>query len=102
MSEDAVFVAFRRKLADVVTVAINEGKRVGMGDGSCCCPLGTHPEAVAAYPFATPAAEPFAITSDDAFAFIRGFSNATREAPYTAYDSGPYYDLGRLYRTRFP
>ena len=103
-TEDPVFVAFRRKLADVVTVAINSGKPVGQTnqDPDCCCPLGSHPDAEADYPFASHAANLFAIDSDDAFAFIRGYSQAVRDDHYKAVDRGPYYDLGRLYRARFP
>ena len=75
---DAAFVRFRRKLEDVVTQALNmDGyirAQVSARDISKHCPLG------------------------QAAAFIGGFDDS---GPVDA-ESRPYYQLGKLYRARFP
>jgi len=93
--DDPVFVAFRRKLADVVTVAINSGKRVGIST-EFSCPLGCHPEeeGVVSRPCSWYACKLFVIDESDVLEFARGFD--------CAMGTGPYAELGRLYCARFP
>jgi hypothetical protein len=98
---DETFERFRRKLADVVTVAINEGKRVSVVS-DCHCPLGCHPSAKSSIPFAKDGADMFGISGDDALSFIRGFTSRTDREEWPQYDRGSYYELGRLYGWRFP
>lgn len=99
---DEVFTRFRRKLEDAVTVAINSGKRVRRVRGFSC-PLGTAMRGVFDRPWPKPAASAWNIAPGDAADFAGGF-----DGDPTAYiedggnGSGPYYELGKLYRARFP
>ncbi len=101
------FEKFRRKLADVVTVAINGGRKVTSNHirwsngSSTGCPLGcifTDYDITAhgsVCPVASTAAKAFDILCEDANAFINGFSNLGGS-------DNPYYKLGRIYNKRFP
>lgn len=92
--DDTVLERFRRKLADVVTVAINSGKRVSAERQYCHSPLGCHPGAPFPHPTSGEVSEAFGIADVDAYRFILGFSGIAHTSPYA--------ELGRLYRARFP
>lgn len=107
---DEAFERFRRKLADVVTVAINGGRRVTSDSrkwfalgGGFGCPLGcvfTDAQVADANyrlaPVAGMAAGPWGLTIGEAMEFMIGFGDCGNIAPT------PYFELGRLYRERFP
>lgn len=96
-SEKRVFMRFRRRLADFVTVAINSGERVGAANG-CRCPAGCHPRASARKPAPFVFARLFRIPDDAAVAFAWAFDGT----PCEEWLLFPQYaDLGRLYRNRF-
>lgn len=102
---DQEFTRFRRKLEDVVTVAINSGKVVKadrpLVNNDFYCPVGCFPGAT----FVTPAWLGSAGTAVDYLTesnfnmFMAAFD---QETFLTTYAGNPYYDLGRIYRARFP
>lgn len=96
---DETFERFRRKLADVVTVAINEGKKLSVLAGVAeptYCPIGCHPKSTSMQPFPFQGALLFAIRAGDACAFMAGFDGRP------IHKVSPYFELGCLYRSRFP
>lgn len=109
---DETFERFRRRLADVVTLRINEGRVVtaeqkrwwSFGEG-CGCPLGcifddaevnSSVNHARLAPTTYEAASAFGIKQDDSGKFICGF------AEVRGVSGGPYFELGQLYAERFP
>jgi hypothetical protein len=92
---DATFEAFRRKLADAVTIAINSGVPVSSHDYvGCCCPIGCLP--------GNRARPPAQQVANSAGAPLWGL-NAFMGAFDKGIDSGCVYSaLGLAYRKRFP
>jgi hypothetical protein len=107
VSDSDTFMRFRRKLEDAVLVAINSGRRVTSEryrlEPDSCCPIGCLSIAGAAYPpagnlrYAMPQLEfpPMAPT-----AFANGFDGHKFDSTWPS--NRPYYELGKLYRARFP
>lgn len=101
---DETFTRFRRKLEDAVTVAINSGRVVApseMGRPDTCCPFacitgGTYPPP-GAIRYRMPE---LTLPNMAPSAFTDGFDGY--ELVYEHSDVRPYYELGRLYRARFP
>lgn len=103
---DETFTKFRRKLEDVVTVAISNGRKVTadvnrwfgrQGEANCGCPLGCffpEPDIGELAPLPNSVSGAAGISEEDAWQFIFGFGHGV--------SSGPYFELGRLYRERFP
>jgi len=94
---DPAFNAFRDKLGDAVTVAINTGKRVSSRDMSASCPLGCSPDfrgRSGFRPFPWKAQQHFPLKENDAAQFIVGFDLGA--------GVGRYAELGRAYREKFP
>jgi hypothetical protein len=101
--DDPVFVNFRRKLEDAVTVAINSGIKVSASLQCNHCPLGCINNSVYSRPNgaqARRAADWIDITPSMApTAFAAGFDgHAAQLTP----EITPYYKLGKLYKERFP
>ena len=95
---DETFTRFRRKLEDRVTWAINTGRTVGKD--LPFCPLGASCPSVsesAGHAVTTPAGF-LGISGADAWAFADGY-DGSRRGPRCSW---PYYELGKLYRKRFP
>jgi hypothetical protein len=99
---DETFTRFRRKLEDVVTVAINSGRRVGQPANNTddfCCPLGCLSKDLH-YPSPIRAAGLYDMRGyeHELSDFVQAFDigDAEGERP------GPYFKLGMLYRARFP
>jgi len=97
MSSDPTYDIFRRKLADVVLVAINSGVKVGREPESTSCPLGCGTK-TQRHPIAVIAAQCWGISLADAASFIVGFDGIGA----IHCRQGPYYELGRAYGKRFP
>lgn len=94
------FTRFRRELEDACTVAINSGMMIRSHratnlNAACCCPLGT--KTGRPFPRDEEASDAWELRPRDTIAFIRGFEGCNG---WTG-DTGPFYDLGRLYRRRF-
>lgn len=109
---DETFTRFRRKLEDAVLFAINNGKRVGKAH-YCplgCVPHGGGPESsgpahpTVSYLLYNTTGVPLEITAPTEIElrqFALGFDDGgAYEGTVPAV--GPYYQLGRLYRERFP
>lgn len=98
--EDKRFRELAAKLADVVTVAINNGvvvRPLGKTNGRVCrCPLGCLPD-VRPFPPAGEANVAWGCTEDEATSFIEGFEGG----PYLPALKMAFYQLGRAYRSRF-
>ena len=106
-TDQDVFTRFRRALEDGVMYAINvRGKRVSASPGGCC-PVGVMGPLMApnprpsyvqmnlVYPQGVREAQ-----EDQLGAFMDGFDGRlTRNEPK---DTHPFYELGKLYRKRFP
>ena len=96
---DVAFETFRAKLADAVTVAINsEAKPRVAPNGGTHCPLGCFPGVRHSRPLAVELEGRGMGSEDDFAAFMQGFDSGPKHP--MGY-SGPYFDLGVLYRERF-
>jgi hypothetical protein len=95
ISGDETFTRFRRKLEDVVTGGIVKGKNVSADTLGAWCPLGCAEPLLARRPGAVCAYQAFGIDEEAARQFIRGFECVPD-------GRGSYYELGKLYRARFP
>lgn len=100
ISGDETFTRFRRNLEDGVMVALDRGVPIkrDVPGGEACCPLGA--PAGTGRIFSRPgkywASDKWSIAPDDAEAFANGFDGLP------AWFASPYYELGQLYRARFP
>lgn len=97
MNDTETFNRFRRKLEDLVTVAINSNKKVSASNQDCYCPMGCHPDSNHRRTGFWNASDIFGISRDAAQAFGQAFDCGVTGSYYT-----PYAELGRLYRARFP
>jgi hypothetical protein len=89
------FEQFRRELADVCTVFINNtGETIGHSGLDCRCPLGVL--TLAYHPGHLSAATAWGITPAEAAEFMAGFDGLR-----LSWDDSKYYRLGKLYRERF-
>jgi hypothetical protein len=96
---DAAFIAFQSKLATVAVNAAAIGKRIKPG---CCCPLGAHPEALSTHPpshIAQQGGWP-EVSKEHLVQFINGWHGLLNHGTDTGF-SGPYAELGALYRETF-
>jgi hypothetical protein len=99
--DDTTFRRFASKIADAVTVAINDGVKIGENHRRCRCPLGcftlgtkiTHPDPW----FVTLPVEQF-----PAVAFGQGFDGLQLDCDEDIDgDMSAYHALGLAYRRRF-
>ena len=98
---DPAFTKFRKKLEDLVTQKINNGRTIGHDAHlwatrkDYSCPLGCASDYIMA-PLGSTASDLFDIETARAWNFIVGFGTGGGN------NSCPYYRLGQLYRARFP
>ncbi len=93
---------FRDSLSRSVAAALDDGRTIydccTIHD-TCCCPLGSSMPPHARFPLPSAAAKHWRITTDQAWAFVRGFENTGR-VPRGGV-TRKFYDLGAKYRNKY-